>query len=144
MSDQKYVFFKSREGGKSERIEKTEDELTKEEKDLIYGNLINTWNNCPKEIQMKFMQECISIAGEDFELRFQSTRNAFEERIELDARITDMVNEWRKDRSGTELFHTMMKVLHKNYSYVEITTVGGPFKQPTLYVKIHDGLQTFN
>lgn len=59
MKDKKYIFFKSRNPGETVRIEKTESELTKIDRDLIYGNLINVWNNTPSDIQIKFIKKVI-------------------------------------------------------------------------------------
>lgn len=51
-----YVFHVWRGAGKHERYEKTEDELTKAEKDLLLGELIQKWENNTKENQLRFMQ----------------------------------------------------------------------------------------
>lgn len=51
-----YVFHVWHGADKHDRYEKTEDELTKAEKDLLLGELIQKWENNTKENQLRFMQ----------------------------------------------------------------------------------------
>ena len=51
-----YVFHVWHGADKHERYEKTEAELTKAEKDLLLGELIQKWENNTKENQLRFMQ----------------------------------------------------------------------------------------
>lgn len=56
MEQKTYVFFRHRAAGEqSERIEKTESELTKAEKTFLLGSLVNEWNKNTKENQDKFL-----------------------------------------------------------------------------------------
>jgi hypothetical protein len=50
-----YKFTTSRSPGNLETYEKKESELNDNEKKLLLGELINTWNNTPDEIQNKFL-----------------------------------------------------------------------------------------
>ena len=54
--ERSYVFFVRRGVDEHERYEKTEAELTKAEKDLLFGELIQSWENNPKENQIRFMK----------------------------------------------------------------------------------------
>jgi len=54
-----YVFHISRGTDKHKRYEKTEAELTKAEKDLLLGELIQTWQNNIRENQLRFMKMII-------------------------------------------------------------------------------------
>jgi hypothetical protein len=51
-----YVFNINHGAGKQERYEKTESELTKSEKDLLFGELIQTWENNTQENQIRFLR----------------------------------------------------------------------------------------
>lgn len=55
--ERNYVFYKSTQFGKTERYEKKESELTKLEKDLLLGELIQIWENNTKENQVRFLQK---------------------------------------------------------------------------------------
>lgn len=52
-----YVFHKSTGINKNIRYEKTEYELTKQEKDLLHGELIKCFENNTKENQIRFIEE---------------------------------------------------------------------------------------
>lgn len=54
-----YVFYKSKQFGKTERYEKKESELTKEEKNLLLGELISMWENNTEENQLRFFKMII-------------------------------------------------------------------------------------
>jgi hypothetical protein len=55
-NERKYVFHVSRGPSKHERYEKAEAELSKAEKDLLLGRLIQEWENNTEENRLKFMQ----------------------------------------------------------------------------------------
>ena len=53
--EKKYKFHRLRPGGRVERIEKTEDELTSDDQDLLLGEMVQIWNNNTKLNQKRFM-----------------------------------------------------------------------------------------
>ena len=52
----KFIIHKWNSAGISDRYEKTESELTKEEKDLLLGELIYRWENNTEENKTRFME----------------------------------------------------------------------------------------
>jgi len=57
-----FVFFKHRNPGHPDRIEKKESELTKQEKDYLYGQLCFSYQNNTQHNQFRFLQELIDDA----------------------------------------------------------------------------------
>lgn len=50
-----YVIWRSTAADKTpERIVKTEEELTTQDKQLFLGDLMKAWTNSPPEVQLKF------------------------------------------------------------------------------------------
>lgn len=54
-----YVFHKAASAGQQERYEKKESALTRAEKNLLLGNLIQVWNSNPEENKSRFIYELI-------------------------------------------------------------------------------------
>lgn len=64
-----YVFFKHKAGDKAPtRIVKTEEELTDQDKQLLFGNLLHIWGNTPPDIKSKFydyvLKELLNVTKE--------------------------------------------------------------------------------
>jgi len=56
----KYTFYESKAGGKSTKVEKTEEQLTERDRMLLLGTFVNEYHNLPNSVQNAFIQHLIT------------------------------------------------------------------------------------
>ena len=134
----KYKFHLNRGNGTHETIEVPENELTLKQKKMLLDQLLQVWDNTPKEQQNDFIKK---LAEETMEKVVHRFGKEMDKRIALDDRIDELIKYWKSNhKKYDDKLNRMVQDIERDYDYVGITI----YPEAKLVVKIHDGIQEFN